>query len=112
MKAVFLELPAFERYRSQYFDDDAFRAFQDALLRNPDAGDVIQGAGGPRKVRFADGRRQKGKRGGIRVIYFWWPSGAQFWLFTLYGKDVLDDLNDAQRKVLRQLLKNELDARL
>lgn len=48
----------------------------------------------------------------MRVIYFWWPSGAQFWLFTLYGKDVLDDLNDAQRKVLRQLLKNELDARL
>ena len=111
MRAVFLELPPFERYRAQYLDDEAFRSFQMELLRNPEAGDVIQGTGGLRKVRFADGRRQKGKRGGIRVIYYWWLEGAQFWLFTLYGKDVQDDLSEAQKSVLRQLLKAETDAR-
>jgi putative transcriptional regulator len=55
-------------------------------------------------VRFADERRQKGKRGGIRVIYYRWFDGAQFWLFTLYGKDVQDDLSAAQKKVLKSLL--------
>lgn len=111
MKAVFLELPPFERYRAQYLDDEAFRTFQAGLLRNPEAGDVIPGAGGLRKVRFVDERRQKGKRGGIRVIYYWWLEGAQFWLFTLYGKGVQDDLDEAQKKVLRRLLKAEMDAR-
>lgn len=111
MKAIFLELPPFGRSRAQYLDDEAFRSFQMELLRNPEAGDVIQGTGGLRKVRFADGRRQKGKRGGIRIIYYWWLEGAQFWLFTLYGKGVQGDLSEAQRSVLRQLLKAETDAR-
>lgn len=44
----------------------------------------------------ANERRQKGKRGGIRVIYHWWLEGAQFWLFTLYGKGVQDDLNETR----------------
>ena len=44
MKAIFLELPPFERYRAQYLDDEGLRAFQSELLRNPEAGDVIQGA--------------------------------------------------------------------
>ena len=52
-------------------------------MKNPEAGDVIQGAGGLRKMRFADSRRGKGKRGGLRVIYYWWSGGMQFWLYTL-----------------------------
>ncbi len=51
------------------------------------------------------------KRGGIRVIYYWWSGGAQFWLFTLYGKDVQDDLSAAQKKVLKSLLDTEVNAR-
>ena len=51
------------------------------------------------------------KRGGLRVIYFWWQSGKQFWLFTVYNKDEMDDLTAAQRKILKELLKQELDAR-
>lgn len=111
MKALFVELPPFERHRSEYLDDEAFRSFQRLLMKNPEAGDVIQGTGGLRKIRFADERRQKGKRGGIRVIYYWWLGGAQFWLFTLYGKDVQDDLNEQQKKLLKQLLQAEIDAR-
>lgn len=111
MKALFVELPPFQRHRATYLDDEAFRSFQYLLMENPEAGDVIQGVGGLRKIRFADERRQKGKRGGIRVIYYWWREGAQFWLFTLYGKDTQNDLNEQQKKVLKQLLEAEIDAR-
>ena len=70
MKAVFSELPAFERNRADYLDDAAFAGLQQALIENPETGDVIEGTGGLRKMRFADARRGKGKRGGLRVIYY------------------------------------------
>ena len=54
MRAVFVELPAFERHRSDYFDDEGFARLQEALLANSDAGDVIKGTGGLRKLRHAD----------------------------------------------------------
>ena len=65
----------------------------------------------PLKLRQVDPRRGKGKRGGLRVIYFWWKAGRQFWLFTLYDKDTLDDLSATERKTLKGLLKRELEAR-
>lgn len=111
MKAIFIELPPFERHRQDYLNDENFRAFQKMLMDNPEAGDVIEGSGGLRKLRYADEKRGKGKRGGLRVIYFWWQSGKQFWLFTVYNKDEMDDLTAAQRKILKELLKQELDAR-
>lgn len=64
MKAVFVELPPFERLRADYMDDESYRGLQMALMRNPLAGDVIEGTGGLRKLRHADPRRGKGKRGG------------------------------------------------
>lgn len=111
MKATFVELPPFQRHRQDYLSDESFRAFQQMLMENPGAGDVIEGTGGLRKVRFADEKRGKGKRGGLRVIYYWWLSGKQFWLFTLYNKDEMDDLTAAQRTTLKELLKQEVDAR-
>ncbi len=111
MKATFIELPPFERHRQSYLSDESFREFQQMLMKNPEAGDVIEGTGGLRKVRYADEKRGKGKRGGLRVIYYWWLSGKQFWLYTVYNKDEMDDLIAAQRKTLKELLKQELDAR-
>lgn len=111
MRATFIELPPFERHRQGYLSDENFRAFQKMLMDNTEAGDVIEGTGGLRKIRYADEKRGKGKRGGLRVIYFWWQSGKQFWLFTVYNKDEMDDLTAAQRKILKELLKQELDAR-
>jgi hypothetical protein len=70
MHALFIELPAFQRYRHDYLNDEAFRRLQIWLLMNPEAGDVIQGTGGLRKVRFSDESRNKGKRGGLRLIYY------------------------------------------
>jgi hypothetical protein len=78
---------------------------------NPESGDVIPGSGGLRKLRFTDERRGKGKRGGLRVIYYWWNSGSQFWLFTVYDKDEMADLTDSERKVLKEMIKKELEER-
>jgi mRNA-degrading endonuclease RelE of RelBE toxin-antitoxin system len=111
MKALFVEMPAFIRHRSDYLDDEGLRALQNALLENPETGDVIEGTGGLRKVRHADPRRGKGKRGGLRVIYYWWDSRRQIWLFTLYDKDELDDLSAKEKKALKDMLKRELEAR-
>ena len=111
MKAVFVELPAFERHRTEYFDDEAFRALQRLLMKDPWAGDPIPGTGGLRKLRFADVRRSKGRRGGLRVIYYWWEAGVQFWLFTVYDKDEMADLTPLQRQALRRMIKAELEAR-
>lgn len=111
MKAVFVELPAFERHRPDYLDDDGFRGLQTALMKNPAAGDVMEGTGGLRKLRHADARRGKGKRGGLRIIYYWWDGGSQFWLFTLYDKDEAADLSPEDKKALRAMLKSELESR-
>lgn len=92
-------------------DDDEYRGFQEHLLVNPDSGDVIVGTGGLRKIRHGDAKRGKGKRGGLRVIYYWWNRERQFFLFTVYGKDEKDDLNPAEKKILKGLLKAELEAR-
>lgn len=81
------------------------------LLNNPEAGDVIEGTGGLRKLRYGDARRGKGKRSGLRVVYYWWSVGLQFWLFTLYDKDELDDLGAKEKKLIRDMLKTEREAR-
>ena len=111
MKAIFVELPAFARYRSEYLNDEGFRDLQNSLMANPEAGDVIEGTGGLRKLRRPDPRRGKGKRGGLRVIYYWWDGKRQFWLFTLYDKDEMDDLSAKEKKALKEMLKRELEAR-
>ena len=81
------------------------------MLKNPKAGDVITGTGGLRKVRHGDVTRAKGKRGGLRIIYYWWDSKRQFWLFTLYDKNELDDLSPKEKVVLKTLLKQGLEER-
>ncbi|MBW8029040.1 MAG: toxin [Ferrovum sp.] len=111
MKALFVELPSFARFRADYLSDDSFRALQNTLMKNPEAGDIIEGSGGLRKLRHADVKRGKGKRGGLRVIYFWWNAGRQFWLFTLYDKNEMDDLTMKGKGLLREMLKLELEER-
>lgn len=112
MRAVFKELVSFETHRREYLSDDEFRALQQALMGNPQAGPVIQGTGGLRKLRWGDPGRGKGKRGGVRVIYYWFSEGAQFWLFTIYGKDVADDLTSQQKLVLKERLRHEKAQRI
>ena len=111
MDALFIELRMFQKHRDDYLDDDLFRSFQLELLRNPEAGDLIEGTGGLRKIRFCDQRRGKGKRSGLRVIYYWWSGFDQFWLFTVYNKNEQDDLSPSQKKLFRQALEKEIKTR-
>jgi hypothetical protein len=111
MTAVVVELPAVERPRADDLNDDGFRHWQQTLMTNPIAGEVIAGSGGLRKLRFGDARRAKGKRGGLRVIDYFWTGGAEFWLFTVYDKDEVADLTARQRGMLKERLKDELRMR-
>lgn len=109
--AVFVELPPFRKHRDTYLSDADYLVLQNLLLADPTAGELIQGTGGLRKIRFSDKRRQKGKRGGLRVIYYYWTSGWQFWLFTLYDKDEMNDLSHDERQALAKLLAIEVRER-
>ena len=107
----FVEAPAFTRFREHYLDDQAFAELQHSLVRNPEEGDLVPGAGGIRKLRWKDPRRKKGKRGGLRVIYYCFLSDEEIWLLTLYDKDEASDLTKAEKDQLRQALEAERAAR-
>lgn len=107
----FIEAPAFTRYAPEYLDDASFSALQQRLLANPDSGDVMPGTGGFRKMRWADPGRGRGRRGGLRVIYFYFASEQQIWLMTLYGKNEAADLTSKEKKALKAALDAELKAR-
>ena len=103
----FVEAPAFARFRDDYLDDDGFAELQRYLANNPEAGDMVPGAGGIRKLRWKDPRRGKGRRGGLRIIYYCFLSEREIWLLTLYDKDEAADLTKAEREQLRQALEAE-----
>jgi len=84
---------------------------QQSLARNPEEGDLIPGAGGIRKLRWKDPRRKKGKRGGLRVIYYCFLSDEEIWLLTLYDKDEAADLTKNEKDQLRRALEAERAAR-
>ena len=107
----FVELPPFERSREDYLDDDEYVKLQIELMKNPRAGDAIQGTGGLRKFRYGDKKRGKGKRGGLRIIFYFWSGGPEFWLFTVYDKDEVGDLAPEQKAQLARFIKAELAAR-
>ena len=111
MEACFIELPAFERARERHLDDDTYASLQKLMLLAPEAGDLVQGSGGLRKLRFGDAKRSKGKRGGLRVIYYYWGGHSEIWLFALYAKGEVDDLTPRQLAALRDYLKSELKLR-
>ena len=62
-------------------------------------------------MRFADSRRGKGTRGGLRIIYYYWSAGRQFWLFAIYAKGEVRDLTAEQRRMFKSALKAELATR-
>ena len=107
----FIEAPAFTRYLSQYLEDEGYRRLQQELARKPEAGDLIPGTGGFRKVRWADARRGKGRRGGLRVIYYHFAAEHQIWLMTLYSKDEAADLTSGEKKALKAAIERECAAR-
>ena len=81
---TFIESSIFERVLPVYLDDDEYAELQQYLIQNPEAGEVVPGSGGVRKVRWA--RLGVGKRGGLRIIYFVRYRPNEFWMLTLYAK--------------------------
>jgi hypothetical protein len=107
----FIETPAFTRHLRNYLIDDDYKEVQARLAANPDLGDLMPGTGGFRKVRWADARRGKGRRGGLRIIYYHFKSDNQIWFVTLYDKDEAADLTAREKKALKASIENELKTR-
>lgn len=71
----------------------------------------MPGTGGFRKLRWPDSSRNKGRRGGLRIIYYWLERDAQFWMFAIYDKDEMDNLTRTQERLLKQAITVELNMR-
>ena len=87
---LFIEAPKFTELVKEHLSDDEYAALQWMLLERPDAGPIMPGSGGVRKLRW--GLRGRGKRGGIRVIYYWKTADDEIWLLTLYAKNVQENI--------------------
>jgi hypothetical protein len=100
----FVETTWFTKNCLEYFgDDEGYRKFQETLLRAPEAGRVMPGCGGFRKLRWRDPRRGKGTRGGIRVIYLYLADVLVVLLADAYDKDEASDLMEEQKTELSRL---------
>ncbi|OBS09602.1 type II toxin-antitoxin system RelE/ParE family toxin [Acidihalobacter prosperus] len=100
-----VETSVFTRQITSLVDDEGYAELQHALIRRPDLGDLIPGSGGLRKVRWA--QRGRGKRGGIRVIYYWYDPEHMIYMLLAYAKNEQENLMQDQIKVLRKLIEEE-----
>lgn len=100
---TFVETSEFSKWQPRFLPGDAYAELQRELIANPQRGGVMPGCGGLRKLRIADPKRQKGKRGGARVIYLHIPEAEQFLMLDVYGKGEKEDLTPAEKKELREL---------
>jgi mRNA-degrading endonuclease RelE of RelBE toxin-antitoxin system len=101
----FLETPVFTKQALDLFSDDEYRELQAHLVQHPDAGAVIQESGGLRKVRWAV--KGRGKRGGVRVIYYWIGAKDLVYMIYAYPKTKQTDLSPDQLKMLRTAVEQE-----
>lgn len=101
---VFVELTPFVAFRDANWTDEELTGLQKFLLASPDAGSLIRGAGGLRKLRWA--ARGRGKRGGTRIIYYWYRSEGRIYLIYGYSKSEREDLTASQLRILRQLMRD------
>lgn len=103
---LFVETPYFTRFCDEHCGDDDLRELQQLLIKHPDAGDLIRGSKGLRKLRWALPGR--GKRGSARAIYFWRGAAGTIYLLYAYAKNEQPDLSAHQRKLLMQWIKEVL----
>ena len=110
MNVGFTEQPAFARVRDELLGgDEGFRALQTFLSDNPRAGSVIQGTNGLRKMRFRMTGTNRGKSGGIRVVYLYIEEQARIVFYAAYAKNRLEDLTPAQKHTLSDMVRQEKD---
>lgn len=100
---VFIETPTFTKTITGLLTDDEYRLLQNELTHNPEAGDIIQGGGGIRKLRFAT--QGKGKRGGARLVYYWQKSRDRIFMLLAFTKTKQSNLDPEQASVFKKLVK-------
>lgn len=104
-QVLIVETPIFTRQIQAAMSDEMYRELQAALIARPDMGPVIPRSGGLRKVRWrASGH---GKRGGVRIIYYWAVTREIILMLFVYPKNVQDDLTSQQLRILRALVEEE-----
>jgi len=108
----FFEAPVFTNHLARYLDDEQYRTLQNTLANRPEIGDLMPGTGGFHKVRWADARGGKGRRGGLRVIYYWFDGKNQIWLMTIYNKNEATDLTPEQKRLLKASIDAEKKSRM
>ncbi len=101
----FVETPVFTTAIDRHLDDERYRQLQIALILRPEQGPVMQGSGGLRKVRWAT--PGAGKRGGLRVIYYWAPGDEAFYMVYAYTKSEQGDLTQGQIRQLSRVVREE-----
>jgi hypothetical protein len=109
---LFIEQPIFTRLLVEIVGDDGYRKFQNELAANPEKGPVVKGSGGLRKVRLALPGR--GKSGGARVLYLWFPRHETIVFYLVYTKGDMENVPAAQMKAIKhevQRIKNSFGER-
>lgn len=101
----FVETPVFTRLARDFLGDEQYRSLQMALLLRPQQGTVIPGSGGLRKVRWGTG--SKGKRGGLRIIYYWDVASETLYMLFVYSKNQQGDLTHDQVRAISRLVREE-----
>ena len=101
----FIETPFFTKALERYLDDDEYAELQRHLNEHPEAGVVVPGSGGVRKLRWSASGR--GKRGGLRVIYFLRRARSEVWMLTLYGKSVRENIPAHLLRQMKEAIDDE-----
>ena len=102
----FKETSVFTKQIEKLLPHEQYREFQQELLFNPAAGDLIKGSGGLRKIRWKSA--SGGKRGGLRIIYYWFVEDHEIFLLLVYGKNEKDDLSPKEIKILKTLVEENM----
>ena len=103
---LIVETSIFTKRAQVVLDEEQYRLLQSALINSPEIGRVIPGSGGIRKLRWAGSGR--GKRGGARLIYRWFPEQDRLLMLFAFRKNEMADLTKTQLKELRRLVESEL----
>ena len=103
---IFIETAIFTKIITDILPDTSYRVLQHTLLLRPETGKIIPGSGGLRKIRW--GLDRHGKRGGIRIIYYWDVSQDTIYMLLAFKKNQQEDLTPEQLRFLRDLIKEWL----
>jgi len=104
---VIIETSMFTKKIRNLLNDEEYRTLQNILVEMPSSGKIVQGSGGIRKIR--SGGSGRGKRGGIRVIYYWATNHDQIFMLYAYAKNERDDLTKDQLSMLRKAVVSEFE---